>query len=156
MNSRPTGRSIGGWLYVIGVLLIVACWRMLVNLKSYQTFLASDSWFSFALPGSFGTSPAWVGFVIVEMFVASIFFVGFVFALYLFVTRSRAFPDVYIMLLQGIALFVALDIVLVWLLSPENRVHRESLIELERALLVLSLWWPYLRFSTRVRETFVH
>lgn len=139
-------RSIGGWLYLPALLLVIAV--VMNGINSVQILCVTIVNYSYI-------NSIAKGIVILEL-IGNVFL--FLFSIYvanLFVRKMRELPRCYILLLISAFVFYALDAYLAneFLYIPIDQSDIKSLIS---KLLGCLIWIPYFCSSVRVKRTFVY
>ncbi|MCL2308779.1 MAG: DUF2569 family protein [Proteobacteria bacterium] len=150
-------KGLGGWLILVCLGLIGTILRLLYYLAvDFLPIFTNGSWEALTTPGAEHYHAAWAPLILSE--VASNFVIIALAgcSLYLFFTKSRYFPKVFI----G---YMALNIIIVtadflackFLPVADAESSAETLPEVYRSLCAAMIWIPYMLYSRRVKNTFV-
>lgn len=156
-DKDPEGRSIGGWLILIaiGVVLtpVIILYSLLADPSIYDAYSWATLWETEGLVGK-----PFVLFMVVELIINYARVVYGVLLIILFFQRRTIVPRLMIILYAGTFLFLVLDSVVALGLAPDlytDQENQESYKDIFRAFISCAIWIPYFLISTRVKETFV-
>lgn len=150
-------QGLGGWLIVVGFGLCSSLvWRPVALLKNWEGFFGVAAWQAVAVPGGEHYHPLYGPLLIFEVLGNILLFGLTLLAAWLFFSKRRWFPRVYIALLLGNALILVIDEIVGGRIgylaaSPDPA----STKELVRGILHALIWCPYVLKSRRVKATFV-
>jgi hypothetical protein len=150
IDNGPVG--IGGWLITAGVLFVlgmtlgsIRVWKTAFALVAHPELLDFN--------GTASYSTGYRIFILVHTLAIGIIGIGSAAALYMMLTKARAFPVVATVL----ALFVAATFVGYALLGPGVYLKMSKPMEFDQSItyaIMLLIWARYFSVSKRVRNTF--
>ena len=157
LEPEPVG--LGGWLILVAVGLVVSLvlnatglWRDLLPLFTEET------WSVLTSPSSDVYHPLWAPLLIFEA-LGTIAIIAIAIAIagpLQFFRRARRFPKLMVVFYVANLVFVAVDYVLVELITDGPAVDDPvSLRQVVRSVTARAIWVPYMYRSRRVANTFV-
>jgi hypothetical protein len=151
---KPSG--IGGWLILPAIGLVLSPLVLLVVIvRDVLPTLQPDVWEQLTEPGSAAYHPMWATVIIYEL-VAYGGFLIFTLALgYLFFTKARNTPAVFIVWLVVNVAVQGVDLLLAQTIPWAAEESSASASGIVRGIISLFIWTPYFLHSERVRNTFV-
>lgn len=155
--STAPAQKIGGWLYLIGIGLVVSPFRVIQMLAgTYLPLFRDGAWDHLTTPGTESYHVLWAPLLVFEIIGNLGMLVLGLAALVCFVQRSRRTPKLVIMWLGWAAIYGLIDFFAADLIPlVKSSADPESLRELTRALMGAAIWIPYFLMSKRVKATFV-
>lgn len=156
-RSRERVTGLGGWLIVVGIVIVVSPLLIIVTAyPPYIEMLTGGSWTYLTTPGSAGYHPRWALVLFAEGLANLAMVLGWFAAGYLFLSRRRKFPDLYIGVLLFTIVYIMGDAIAVKSILPtQPAFSRETAAHLIATLIVCVLSIPYMLVSRRVRDNFV-
>ncbi len=149
--------GIGGWLLLVAFGLIVSPIRMAYDM--YQNFgLFNDgTWEVLTSEKSENYLFGFATFFWIEALANISMFLGWIFAAFLFFSKRRTFPNLYVWLLAINTVVVLADVAMYWHFFHGGPTFEIQPLLLDVAKVVVSsaIWIPYTFRSERVRNTFV-
>jgi hypothetical protein len=148
--------GLGGWLILIGIGVVFGPLRLaFVLLTLYLPFFFDGTWELVTQPSSEYYVAGLGSFLIVEIAVNFILMLASCYLAYLFFSKRAAFPRWFI----GLAVFSLVYIVAdalasAYVFPDEPMFDPDTLRELARSLITVTLWIPYMLISKRVAATF--
>lgn len=149
-------KGLGGWLILIGFGLCLTPFVRIVTVgQNWESYFAIDVWQTVATPHGAAYHPLYAPLLIFEL-LGNTFMLGLgALALFLFFSKRRAFPRIFITLMLVNALFLILDDLgaaqVHTLPSGETGTNfRDSI----RATFYAIIWSAYMVKSRRVKATF--
>lgn len=146
-------QSIGGWLILVFIGLIISILRQGYGLIEYLSLLSND----YSIPGYYD--------LLLFEFFASIAFLGFsIYLLILFIRKNIKLPNYYIYLLIATIVFTIID--QLWLVSISssagqfqetiNKALTDNSGEIVKSVIGAIIWGSYMKKSQRVKYTFIN
>ncbi len=150
--------GINGWLLLVGLGIIISPFYIIYSIYPiYTEIFKTGVWEILTTPGTEAYNSLWAVVLIGEIAVNLLMVGVWLYIAYLFFTKKKTFPKWYIGLLIFTIVFILLDAFAIKLVVPEESVFdQETLKQLGRSLLVSLIWVTYMRFSVRVKQTFVN
>jgi transglutaminase-like putative cysteine protease len=155
--EEPGLQGLGGWLILVGIGLCLGPLVRVVTLgTSWQSYFGLDVWQSVATPGGESYHALYPPLLMLEMLGNVTLIVVNIFAIVLFFTKRRIFPQVYIVMMMSNAVFLLLDDFGCSLIpsirnSADSAGHKDAI----RAVLSALIWCSYMVKSRRVKATFI-
>ncbi len=156
--SEIPSKKIGGWLYVLGLALLISPFMLLYGV--YDTVsLITDGTIEYAseiVPG--------IDHIIwFEVIVDTLFLFISVYLIYLFSTKRQSFPTYYIYYLTTSLIYLIADYMLLASMSTTNEemlvimeeILDEQVISISASVIGSIIWVLYLKKSVRVTQTFI-
>ncbi|WP_435623660.1 DUF3857 domain-containing protein [Flagellimonas sp.] len=155
-KSEHEGLSIGGWLILPAIGLVLSPFIMLFQLVNLGYFDAGV-WSVFESSGYEGSTLMTV-FLFMEFVFNLCFFMYVILLLILFFKKRSSFPNLVIGFYALNFLFPILDLVGYSFIFPEELQdsNMETYKEIARGLVSAAIWIPYFLISERVKNTFVN
>lgn len=154
VTGAPAG--LGGWLGVLGVMLVWGCYLQVRSLGDITGAISVDAWPALTQPGSAQYHPLWSITILLEI-VGGLGTV--IMRLLLIVTyfqRRSSFPRLFVWVLVGSMAYLGLDFALGSMIPATAAEYSgKQLGKLLAGSLGGVLWALYLMRSRRVRNTFV-
>lgn len=157
MRDDQELKGLGGWLILVGIGVVLAPVRMLVSLVPiYKPIFENGTWEAITSANSAHYNPRLAALIVGEIAINALIFVGSLFLIYLYFSKHRLFPKMYIALVAATLIFIPLD---AWVASKflvnQPAFDPETAKEFTRAIVAAVIWVPYMLVSKRVRLTFV-
>jgi transglutaminase-like putative cysteine protease len=150
-------QGIGGWLLLPAFGLLVAPFRLLMDLSRLLPSYATDSWTQLTTVGGDAYHAMWAPVLLFELANTMGYLVFMSLLLVMFFQKRRVVPLFYPVLLGSNVLIQGIDIALVQSIpSAASAVTGKDWGELLRGALFFAIWASYFRMSQRVKATFVH
>jgi len=157
-NDSNHLRGLGGWLILVGIGITIS------------PFITSYQLYSLYIPifqdGSFDmlTNPAYTMYIpnfetliYIEIAINCIIIVASFYLMYLFYSKNRLFPKLYIALAAFYPVFLLADAWAVNFVMPDVPIFDEETIkQVSRSVIGAVIWIPYMLMSERVKHTFVN
>lgn len=155
VRIRP--RALGGWLIVLGPLLVLSLYQGITSLLStFPPILTYEAERSLQNSGNAEMIPSLSRVLIFEFVGSSLITLGMLILIVLFLAHSRFFPAILIVVA---IIRLAFPIVDEWLLArvdPEyNLFGPVFAANLVKGASGSIIWVPYVLWSQRVKETFL-
>jgi hypothetical protein len=153
-RDRGAAERLGGWLYLVGLNLVVAPLAWLYSLRHYGWVFARRSWLAV---GATESGSALRAVALAELglgiaFIAYTLVIGT-----LFVKKRRTFPTHFIVYLIANFVYLVLDHALAAALHVRgSAVGAPEQASIARLLVISIMWIMYMRRSKRVARTFVN
>jgi hypothetical protein len=150
-------QGIGGWLLLPAFGLLVAPFRLLMDLSRLLPSYATDNWTQLTTVGGDAYHAMWAPVLLFELANTMGYLVFMSLLLVMFFQKRRVVPLFYPVLLGSNVLIQGIDIALVQSIpSAASAVTGKDWGELLRGALFFAIWASYFRMSQRVKATFVH
>lgn len=154
MNNRRL-EGIGGWLIVVAIAIIV---RPIITVfditAAYTDIFATEIWEMLTTPGSEAYHFLWAPLIIGELAYNLLFITALFYLAFLFFTKNRLFPKVFILLTSIHLVFMILDSLVVVSFVDVSLFDPEIMRDILQAALAAAIWIPYMLRSERVKNTF--
>ncbi|MBV1914398.1 MAG: DUF2569 domain-containing protein [Pseudomonadales bacterium] len=157
MSEEKDLNGLRGWLILVGIGLVYSPIRLVSTYYPLFSEVFSDgTWEILTTQGTEAYHPLWGPLLMSEL----IFNGGMVllcfYLIYLFFTRHRLFPKVYIFMILISFLILPFDAWMVTFVLPDEPMFDpETVKELISAAVSVVIWVPYMLRSKRVKATFV-
>lgn len=154
-SKDPIG--LGGWLILVGIGVVVSPLRIVGQVfPIYANMLSNGTWDRLTTPGSEAYQPLWQPILVAEIGINAALVLTWLFIAFLFFTKRRLFPKVYIGTLLFTLAFVVADALAIQLVLPNETVFDpETTKQVMQTVLATMIWTPYMLVSKRVKATFV-
>ena len=156
-KEEPEGPAgLGGWLILVGISLIANPFRTITNIeRDFIPIFTEGVWQYLTDSSSPSYDPLLALFLVWEILFNVILLIASVVLIYLFFTKSKWFPKVYIALLLASFLFTITDSFAISLVYYGEIGFYEGFANLlEPMFWIFGVWIPYLLYSKRVKATF--
>lgn len=155
-NERDL-KGLDGWLILVGIGLVVSPIRLLIQLiPMYSEFAQGGAWDVLTTPESPLYHPLWAPLIFGEMIINFGIFIVALVLIFLFFSKKRIFPKVYIGLAIFTIIFLLTDALLGKIVMPnEPLFDAETGIDFFKSIVSALIWVPYMLVSKRVKQTFV-
>ncbi|MDQ1920297.1 DUF2569 domain-containing protein [Massilia pseudoviolaceinigra] len=149
--------GLNGWLLIVVVSVLFTPLRMLYELPElYVNLFGSDHWTAMTTPGAGAYHAAWKPLIFTEVVLNCGMLVASFLLVYLFFSKKRGFPMLFIVLHVAGILFLLCEGMIIHLFMPAEPLFDASTrTDLVRALFMAVIWVPYMLMSERVEQTFV-
>jgi hypothetical protein len=149
--------GLGGWLILVGFGVVVSPLRILGQVfPVYGNMLSNGAWARLTTPGSEAYHPLWQPILVAEIGINAALVLTWLFIAFLFFTKRRLFPKVYIGTLLFTLAFVVGDALAIQLVLPqETAFDEETTKQVMQTVVAVMIWTPYMLVSKRVKATFV-
>lgn len=149
-------KAIGGWLKLLGLLMIISPIKSLYLL--YVTFVplfTDGAWEALTSIDSEQYLPIWGPLLVGEMVFNSAITISIFYVAYLFFYKKASFPIWYVSIAAfSIVFIIADDYVFSTFLSGMPMFGKETVTEISKSLVPLLILTPYLFISKRSKATF--
>ncbi len=150
-------RGLGGWLVLVGIGVVFGPLRLIfILLTLHLPFFQDGTYTSLTDPGSPYYHPYWKPFILFEIG-GNLLILGLcIWLVYLFFSKHRRFPKVFIFVQIFSPAFIVSDTFGVTLILPDiEALDPETARELISSVIGAMIWVPYMLVSKRVKATFV-
>jgi len=166
-NEDKQPRKIGGWLYLVAIVVIYNPLRLLFTTYIIYVPLLNDKMFKpFISESSNEYIPFWGSLLVGEVIFNLLFAIASFYMAILFFQKKSSFPKWYAFISISYVVFLLIDAYLYILVlsasdSSDTVVFHEivfntyELKELSKSLFYCLVWTPYLFLSLRSKETFI-
>jgi len=150
-------RGLKGWLLLVGLGITLSPVRILWDLfKIYLPAFTDGTWSVYTDPASPDYTPHYGSSVVIETLLNVALFLYALLVAFLFYSKSRFFPKLYIGLLLTYSAFtIASAWLRTWPYPDEAIFSEETIPDIFRSFIPCAIWIPYMLLSKRVRNTFV-
>ena len=155
-NNEPKG--IRGWLILPALGLIFTPIQMGVQFsKDLMPALTAATWNALTKPESPAYHPLWGPLISFEVVTNVVLFVFTLWLMWLFFTKSKRVPTLFIAWLLSLAAVQTIDYVLVAQIpaAAAQPSDSEGMKDLARSIIAAAIWIPYFIRSKRVKNTFI-
>jgi hypothetical protein len=157
MENKKEYKGLSGWLILVGIGVVFAPIRVLVNtVKVFHPIFTDGIWEALTTVGSAAYNPLWGPLLIGEIIFNVAMMIALIYLIYLFFSKHYRFPMLYIAIVAISLVFIPLDAWLVSFILPNAPIFdQETTGEFVRVLIGGIIWVPYMLLSKRVKATFV-
>lgn len=157
VHAEQSAQAIGGWLILVAIGIVITPLRMLAQvLPTYVKIFTEGSWVALSTPGSATYNASLSAFIAVEMLVNGLLLMGALYLIFLFFSKRKKFPKVYILLSASTLVIQILDALIIQSILPQQDAFgQETVAEMGRTVIACAIWIPYMLTSQRVKATFV-
>lgn len=145
--------DIGGWLILIGIVIVVSPIRMMISMIDLETF-QNSVWVGLSTAYPEKNLSLLQLFLILEVVTNVFLLVGYCLLPFLFFRKRDLFPSTMRFLMIFNFLFLLVDYVMADLIF-DTHMLTENIPELVGRIISIAIWVPYLLISERVKQTFV-
>lgn len=158
MKTDQELTGIGGWLLLLGLGLVGSVVKNVYELYSvYYPLIISEKWGQITDPESKYYNPLLSKFIYIEMFSISLLLVVGIYVTYLFFMRKKYFPRMFVVLILLSFAMTVVSVISFSVIVPTGKVFdQQTLASVVGSVFNFIVWVPYLRWSRRVRLTFVN
>lgn len=158
MTGEKNLEGIGGWLILVAIGIVITPIRIIILVMTiYPEIFSTGTWEALTTQGSEVYSPLWAPILIGEILINSGLLLVWLYMAYLFFSKKKTFPKLYIGIAVFSLIFILADAFAVKLVLPSEPVFDpDSVKELMRSLIMVVIWVPYMLVSKRVKATFVN
>ena len=150
MNYR---NSIGGWLVLFSIGLIISPVLILIEFFVTEDFLSPQVWNLWS-----SGYPEMTLLILFELIFNSLVLVTSIFVLIIFFQRRTIAPKIIVIYLSATLLLLIFDTMITLQIAPGAQSQAEiseTYSEIGKSIIRALIWVPYLLISKRVKETFV-
>ncbi len=150
-------KGLGGWLILIGLVIILAPVRnIFIVFPVYTELFSNGSWAQITTPSTESYHLLWAPVIIGEIAINSGIILAWLLIGFLFFSKNRIFPLCFISLLIFSAVFILVDALAINLILPNEAIFDSNTKnEFLQFLFSITIWGLYFRKSKRVAATFV-
>jgi Protein of unknown function (DUF2569) len=149
--------GLRGWLVLVGLGIIVSPpFQIAQVLPTYIQIFSDGSWSALTTPGTQAYNPLWAPILIGEMAINGGLVLAWIFIGFLYFSKRRTFPKLYISILLFTLAFILVDAAVIKSVFPDAPFFDgETAMQFARSLIAVLIWVPYMLVSKRVKATFV-
>ena len=157
MAEEKKLEGLGGWLILVGIGIIASPIRMIaVIYPGYSKLFTDGSWQALTTSGTESFKPFWAPIIISEIAINGALILVWFFIAFLFFTKKRLFPKLFIGIWVFSLAFILVDAVAIRAVLPNEEIFDpDTTKEFARSLITALIWVPYMLLSKRVKATFV-
>lgn len=157
MSENSELKSLGGWLVLVGIGVVVGPFRLAFGYGPMYYSIFTDGTFQILTnTASEVYHPLWGPLLIGEALYNSIMVLASSYLIYLFFSKHYLFPKFYIAIVGISILFIPLDAWIASFVLPDEPMFDPATSnEFFRTLIGGAIWIPYMLISKRVKATFV-
>lgn len=157
MNENKELKGLNGWLVLVGLGVLIAPFRMLIELSpGYLSLFRDGTWQALTSESSEFYAPYFSSVLILEIVFNVVLLFASVYLIYLYFSKHYFFPKLYILILLASLVFIPFDAWLVSLVIPGIQIFdTETSKEIARSFFAGIIWIPYMLVSKRVKATFI-
>jgi len=151
-------KGLGGWLILVGFGILFSPLRSIALLfPIYKEIFANGTWEILTTPGTEVYNILWAPILLSEIGINIILLIVWVYIAYLFFTKKKLFPKMYIGIMLFSLIFIVVDAFAIQIVLPdEPTFDKDTLKELFRSVIAIAIWVPYMLVSKRVKATFIN
>jgi len=149
--------GIKGWLIFVGIGIVFAPLRLTVSIsEAFKPLFESGTWEKLTTVGSDSYIPNFQVLVVAEGIYNACLMIALIYLIYLFITKSKNFPKLFIAIGVVSVIGLIVDSYLVTLvIASAELFDAETAKELAKTIVGYGVWIPYMLKSERVKNTFV-
>lgn len=157
MSEEKQLEGIGGWLIIIAIGIVLTPIRVVYNMwLVYPQIFSDGTWETLTTQGTPSYHPFWGPILVCEIGINTLLIVAWLFMAYLFFSKKKMFPKMYIFMMLFSLVFIVLDAFAIKIVIPDMAIFDpETTKEVFRSVIGVAIWVPYMLVSKRVRNTFV-
>jgi len=150
--------GLGGWLILVGLGIVLSPLRIVaLILPVYKEIFQNGSWQFLTTPGTEAYNVLWAPVLITEIGVNIMLAAAWIYIAYLFFTKNKLLPKIYIGVMLFTLVFIILDALAIKMVLPNEPIFDpDTAKELFRSIIACSIWIPYMLISKRVKATFIN
>jgi len=156
-GSNKELEGLGGWLILVGFGVVVS--PIVIGIETFSAFatlFVHGGWEVLTHPESESYHPLWAPIIIAETAFNIAATIAWLVLAFLFFTKSRWFPRVYIVVVVFSFVFLLADSIVISAILPGHPIFEaEAGREVLRSIVGIVIWVPYMLVSKRVKATFV-
>jgi hypothetical protein len=158
MTEEKNLEGIGGWLILVAIGIVITPIRIIMLvITTYSEIFSTGTWEALTTQGSEVYSPLWAPILIGEILINSGIILVWLYMAYLFFSKKKSFPKLYIGIAVFSLIFIIADAFAIKLVLPSEPVFDPDTVkELMRSLIMVVIWVPYMLVSKRVKTTFIN
>lgn len=158
MESEKNIEGLGGWLILVALGIIISPIKIISFLLPLKKdIFDSGFWEMATTPGSEFYNTLWKPILLNEIGINILLIAAWIYIAYLFFSKKKLFPKVYMSVMIFTLLFIILDAFAVKLVLPDEPIFDpETTKEVVQTLVACIIWIPYMLLSKRVKATFVN
>lgn len=158
MSTKEEYSSIGGWLILVGIGVVVSPFRLLIELFNiYLPIFKDGTWEALTTYGSEAYNEAFSYLLIGEIVFNFLLMLASMYLIYLFFAKKYLFPKLYIWIILISLVMIPLDSFFVSSIFPDIKMFdSDTAKDFARTLFFGLIWIPYMLISKRVKGTFVN
>jgi len=150
--------GLGGWLILVGIGVVLGLTSNAAEMASLFREVSNNAVRLELLttPGTESYHPFWKVLLIGEMLGLGVNAMFSLLLIFLFFTKSKNFPKIFIGLLIFNVLFLLIEGVLGKIVMPNEPffLHKDGMRSFARVVIGCLIWIPYMLVSKRVKATF--
>lgn len=157
MSEHKNLEGLGGWLVLVGLGIVFSPLVVMGTIfPTYSGIFANGMWDLITTSSSEAYNPAFATLLVGEIVINCALVVAWIYAGYLFFSKRKLFPNLYIGILIFSIVFILVDAAAVAALFPKVPIFDPATTkQFLRSLVVALVWIPYMLVSKRVKATFV-
>ena len=158
MSEGKSLEGLQGWLILVGFGVIFAPLRIIITLLPiYKEIFENNYWQMLTTPGTDAYNILWAPILLGEISINILLVIAWVYIAYLFFTKKKQFPKIYISIVLFTLFFIILDALAIKVVLPSEPIFdKDTVKELSRSVISAMIWIPYMLISKRVKATFIH
>ena len=158
MKEKKDIEGLGGWLILVGFGILFSPLRSITLLfPIYKEIFTNGTWQILTTPGTEVYSIFWAPILLGEVAINIMLVIIWIYIAYLFFTKKKLFPKMYIGIMLFSLIFIIVDAFAIQIVLPDEPIFdKDTLKELFRSILAISIWVPYMLVSKRVKATFIN
>lgn len=150
--------GLNGWLIVVGIGVVAAPIILVAKfIPLYGQVFTSGVWTAISTPEGLHYNPKLAILIGSEVFFNTLITTISLYLIYLFFSKKKLFPKLYIYLSAFSLLFLIIDgLSYLYIFPEEPFFDKETIKSLSQLSINILIWVPYMCFSKRVKLTFVN
>ena len=157
-NDSNHLKGLGWWLILVGIGITISPFITSYQLYSLYIPIFQDGSFDMLTNPAYSMYiPNFETLIYIEIAINCIIIVASFYLMYLFYSKNRLFPKLYIALAAFYPVFLLADAWAVNFVMPDVPIFDEETIkQVSRSVIGAVIWIPYMLMSERVKNTFVN
>ena len=158
MSKDNNKEGLGGWLILVGLGIVFSPLRVIAFVfPGYYKIFTNGSWEALTKPGAEAYHPLWSPILLGEIGINVMLVIAWLFIAFLFLSKNKIFPKLYIGIMVFTLGFIVMDALAVKAVIPNGPIFDiDTIKELAHSLIAVIIWVPYMLVSKRVKATFVN
>lgn len=149
--------GIKGWLIFVGIGIVLAPLRLTVSIsEAFKPLFENGTWEKLTTIGSDSYIPNFQVLIYAEVIYNACLMITLIYLIFLFITKSKKFPKLFIAIGVASVIGIIVDSYLVTLvIANAEMFDAETAKDLAKTIIGYGIWIPYMLKSKRVKNTFV-
>lgn len=158
MSEEKQLEGLGGWLILVGIGIVITPLRIaILEMPGFFEIFSNGTYAALTSPTSPYYHPLWSFILIGEIAINFCILIAWCYLAFLFFTKKKLFPKLYIAVFLSSMVIIILDALAVHHVVPDLPLFNpDTSRELLRTVVGVVIWCPYMLVSKRVKATFVN